>query len=624
MAQDFRIALWCIEPRLNAVSRNGAMFHLEPKVMAVLVCLAQHAGEPVSKEELLQIVWPDTFVTEDVLKRAVFELRRVLEDDARQPRIIQTIPKIGYRLMVQVETRNGVERATAVPVHDEAARVPRRWWLLSLAALLLITVALGAYRLRGRLQKKRESAQIRAIAVLPLENLSRDPTQEYFSDGMTDALITDLAQIRSLKVISRTSSMQYKNTKESLPQIARELNVDGIIEGTVQRSGDRVRITAQLIEGRSDQHMWANSYERDFRDVFSLERDVTRDIVHQVQGRIISSNQSPIPQPQATDPKALEAYLQGIYHLNAYGRGSGEQEMKDAAEYFQRAIDADPNFVRAYIGVAQAHGELPVGSPGDAAIRKKAAEKALALDPKSAEALGILANIRSEKDLDWSGAEQVYRQSIDLNPNNALVRDQFCTLLAEIGRMEEASRECQLAQELEPDKPHMPYLFYWQGEYDRSIAMLRMMAQRHPDDGEVHYVLFENYALNKTSRDCIQELQKALTLYGYSETATRILREFGSSGFKGALRQFVTDLERLHATKQMFVPVNLADVYATLGDKDRAFYWLDQAYAHRDLIGTGEPLDYILVDPMLHPLRSDPRFKDLVRRMRLPPSAVSP
>jgi TolB-like protein/DNA-binding winged helix-turn-helix (wHTH) protein len=621
VGQDFQIADWRVEPRLNTVSRDGTATRLEPKVMAVLVCLAQHAGEPVSKEELLRTVWPDTFVTEDVLKRSVFELRRVLEDDARQPRIIQTIPKSGYRLLVRVNTLDDAGDVALVPVRDEPSRASRRGRLLVLIiglATLLMLVAVGGYKLREQFGNRSRSSQIRSIAVLPLENLSGDPAQQYFSDGMTDALITNLAQIGTLKVISRTSSMQYKHPKKSLREIASELDVEGIIEGTVQRSGDRMRITAQLIDGRTDQHLWANSYERDLRDAFALERDITHDIVNQVQGRITSLSQSPIPQPQTTNPKALEAYLQGIYHLNAYGRGAGEEEMKDAAEYFQRAIDADPSFVLAYIGMAKAHNDLPASSPEDVALSKKAAEKALTLDPKSAEALGILANIKWEKDLDWSGAEQQYRQSIGLNPNIAFVRDQLCTLLAETGRTDEASRECQIAQELEPDRPRLPYVFYWRGEYAMSIAMLRIMAERHPDDGELHYLLFENYALNRTYGESIQELERALTLYGYSETAASIQRAFAAYGYEEALRQFAKDLERLHVTKQMFAPVNLADVYATLGNKDRTFYWLEQAYSHRDRIALGEPLDYVLVDPMLDSLRTDPRYKDLIRRMGLP------
>lgn len=619
MGQDFQIADWRVEPQLNTVSRDGTATRLEPKVMAVLVCLAQHAGEPVSKEELLRTVWPDTFVTEDVLKRSVFELRRVLQDDARQPHIIQTIPKNGYRLLVPVEFMHTAD-GTAAKVRLEKLRKARPWWGVTLvgalAVLLVIEVTLPW--LRGHFRKNGIPAQMQSVAVLPLENLSGDPAQEYLSDGMSDALITDLAQTSSLKVISRTSSMQYKKTKKSLPEVARELNVDGVIEGTVQRSGNRVRVTAQLIDGRSDRHLWANSYEREFRDLFVLERDVSADIAQQVQGRIASSSGSPQPQPHATNPGALEAYLQGIYHLNTYGRGAGEEEMRTAAEYFQRAIDADPDFVLAYIGMAKAHNDLPASSPDDVALSKKAAEKALSLDPKSAEALGILAKISWEKNLDWSVAEQQYRQSIGLNPNIAFVRDQLCTLLAETGRMNEASRECQIAQELEPDRPRLPYVFYWQGEYARSIAMLRMMAERHPNDSEVHYLLFENYVLNRTYGDSIQELEQALTLYGYSETAANIRRAFAAQGYEKALRQFAKDLERLHVTKQIFAPVNLADVYTKLGDKDRAFYWLEQAYSHPDRIALGEPLDYIMVDPMLASLRTDARYKDLIHRMGLP------
>ena len=622
MGADFRLGPWLVEPGLNTVSRHGSSVHLEPKVMAVLVCLAQQPGETVRKDQLLKEVWPDTFVTDDVLIRCISELRRVFEDDARKPSIIETIPKRGYRLLAPIEPINREQIASPLSppqAGPERSRPVRKWSVFALVfGLAIVVLTVLRFGDHTFWLGKSASPQIRSIAVLPLQNLSDDPAQEYLSDGMTDALITDLAQMGSLKVISRTSSMRYKQSKKSLPEIARELNVDGIIEGTVQRSGDRVRITAQLIEGRSDEHLWASSYERDIREVFVLERDVTRDIANQVQAKITGLGQLVLPQPQAITPKALEAYLQGTYHLKGYGRGSGEQELRKASEYFQQAIDTDPNFVLAYIGMAKAHGDVPVSTPEDRAIRKNAAEAALALDPKSSEALGILADLKWH-DFDWSGAEQAYRQSISSNPNNAQVRDDFCTLLAEMGRMEEASRECQIAQELDPDNAHLPFVFYWRGESDRAVAMLRMMIERQPNDGGMHYLLFQSYAQQADHKDAIEELQKTYTLYGYSETAGKLHRAFATSGYNGALLALAKDLERLHAAKQTFMPVNLADLYATLGEKDRAFYWLEQAYAHRDMISLGEPLDYIMVNPMVNPLRSDPRFKDLVRRMGLPP-----
>jgi tetratricopeptide (TPR) repeat protein len=285
---------------------------------------------------------------------------------------------------------------------------------------------------------------------------------------------------------------------------------------------------------------------------------------------------------------------------------------------FSLAIDADPNFVLAYIGMAKAHDDVLVGSREDWEIRRKAAEKALALDPNSSEALGILANLQWEKDFDWSGAEQEYRQAIALDPNNAKVREDFCTLLAEMGRLEEAWRECQIAQELDPGNAHLPFILYWRGEYDRAIAMLRTMIERHPNDGGMHFLLFQCYTQKASHKDSIEELEKTLALYGLTEAANKIQRAFEMSGYRAALQELANELERLQATRKFFAPVNLADIYAILGERDRAFFWLEQAYTYREQVSTGEPVDYVMVDPMLDPLRSDPRFKSLRRRIGLP------
>ncbi len=622
MSNDFRIAAWLVEPGLNTVSRNGITAHLEPKVMEVLACLARHAGKPVSKEELLQTVWPNTFVTDDVLKRSISELRRLFEDDVRESRVIQTIHKRGYRLLVPVEPINGAQSISPAQQSQESRKVGRNWRMLALLSgglAALLVILLGALYLssKERVSGKNADPQIRSIAVLPLENLSGDPGQEYFSDGMTDALITDLAQISSLKVISRTSSMQYKQTKKSLPEIGRELGVDGIIEGATQRSGDRVRITAQLIHGPSDRHLWASTYEGAFRDVFALERNVTEDIARQVQARLSTTDHRPALQPRQTNPTALEAYLQGNYHLNKFGRGSGVEEVRKASEYFQQAIDADPSFALAYIGLGNAHGGLPVSSREDWEIQRKAAEKALALDPNSSEAEAMLAP--GPDNFDWSVAEQAYRKAIALNPSNAQARDDFCTLLAEGGRLDEALQECQIAQELDPNNDHLSGILYWRGEYDHAVAILQMMIERHPDDGGLHYLLFDCYVKKQNYKEAVDELVKTLMLYGFSEAAGKIRHTFAISSYRAALLQSAKEVEHLQANKQLYAPVNLADVYAILGDNDRAFYWLEQAYMHREMIATGEGATFIGVDPMLASLRSEPRFKDLVRRIGLPP-----
>lgn len=622
MERPFLMGPWLVQPCLNTVSRNGRDIRLTPKVMEVLVCLANHAPKPVSKEDLLQTIWPDTFVGDDVLKGAISELRRVFEDDAKHPSIIQTIAKRGYRLMAPVEPVDGEQDKSPTVRSLDPPKKRGSWWTVALVSsgvvglLLILGAAFNVLSLRDRLAGKRASPQIRSIAVLPLENLSGAPGQEYFVDGMTDALITDLAQIGSVRIISRTSSMQYKQTRKSLPEIARELNVDGIVEGTVQRSGDRVRITAQLIEGTSDKHLWANSYERDMSDVFALERDVTEDIAGQVRAQLTTPDQTPSQQARPVNAKALEAYLQGNYHLAGQGRGLGDEEKRKATEYFQQAIDADPNFAPAFVGMAQAHENLLIGS--NSTVRVRVAERAIEIDPANSDARVVLGWVKWQPYLDWQGAEQEFRHAIALNPNNANAHDGLAGLLGAMGRLDEALREGQIAQELDPNQDHLSDALWRRRDYDGTIAIQRMMLKRHPDDGYLHEYLFETYTVKGMHKEAIQEGQQALRLFGLSEAATRVQHAFTIAGYRGAIRQVAKEFEDLQAAKQAFLPGNLAHFYTILGEKDRAFYWLQQAYEHREMIGIDGGLYCMKTDPMYDPLRSDPRFKDLLRRMGLP------
>jgi len=353
-----------VRPSLNSVSRNGTSAQLEPKVMAVLVCLAAHAPEPVPKEKLLQEVWPDTFVGEGVLTRSVHELRQVFQDEAKESTVIQTIAKRGYRLVVPVVPVNGVPPVSpAVEARQTGSLVvPRKlrigMWAVGGVALLGVSLfALNIGGLRDRLLTRNAAPVIRSLAVLPLQSLSADPAQEYFTEGMTDALITDLAQISALKVVSRTTVMRYQGTSEPLPQIARELNVDGIVEGTVQRSGNRVRITAQLIYAPADRHLWAQSFERDVKDMLALQSTVASEIAREVQVKVTAEEQAKLRNVRPVNTKALDAYVEARFHLDQVDKFEFykdkqlalQEERDKALSYLDRAIQIDPDYVPAYL-----------------------------------------------------------------------------------------------------------------------------------------------------------------------------------------------------------------------------------------------------------------------------------
>lgn len=632
MIAYLRVGSWVVKPSLNTISRNGTTTRVEPKVMEVLVCLATHPDEALSKEELVQAVWPDTFVSDDNLKHCISELRRVFEDDAREPRIIQTIPKRGYRLLAPVEPVNGTKDSpipltAEPPVGGVAGTSNARWrmWTVAIGGILLVSVlliALAGPWLRARPVGAEGVLSIHSLAVLPLQNLSADPAQEYFSDGMTDALITSLAQIGSVKVISRTSSMQYKHANKSLPEIASELDVDGIVEGTVQRSGDRVRITAQLIQGPSDKHLWAHTYDGDVHDTFALERDITDDIARQVQERITPAKATQIAQPKRVDARVFDAFLQGNYHLQSFGKGGGDEEKRKAAEYFQQAIDADPSFAPAYVGLAKAHLWLIWPSSQDAEIAKKAAERALALDPNLSDAHGTLGgiNLASWK---WSAAEEEMRRAIAINPNNANAHESLGTLLMELGRFDEGYREAQTAQTLDPGWDHLSDALERQGQFDAAIERQKVSLKVHGDDGYVRVELFRLYLKKGMYKEASFHLDQVAILFGYPEIAAAARRARAASDDRGAIRAFLKAWEHLVVTHQAFSPVNVAEVYAALGDKERAFYWLEQAYAQHnvEIASTDLGLERLNMEYLLDPVRSDPRFKDLVHRVGLPERA---
>lgn len=600
--------------------KSGMRKKLAGQPFEALCILLEHPQEIVGREQMRKRLWPDdTFVDYELaLKRVINRLRETLGDSAENPQFIETVPRKGYRFIAPVS--GNAEPPNLSTTDLPAARRYRGVGIvvgLIAAVLILVMGAFVSATFWQRRPGAGPASQIRSIAVLPLQNLSADPTQEYFSDGMTDALITDLAQIGSLKVISRTSTIQYKGTKKPLPEIARELNVDGIVEGTVQRAGDRVRITAQLIYGPSDKHLWADSCERDMRDVFALEGDIAGDIAHQVRARIATGNQVQAAQPRPVNLKALDAYLEGNFHLNKGLMGSRDAEMRKAGEYFQHAIDADPAFAPAYMGLSSTHYLLWWPSSEDFAIMRASAQKALELAPDSPEAHEAMGNVK-RYDRDFAGWEEEIRRALALNPNNALEHEHLADGLELKGEMDEAWKEYEIAQELDPNQDHLSTALYRRGEYDRAIELALKKAESHPEDGVNHWFLSEIYAQKGLYKKWDQEVEKALIWFDLPQAANRIHRAFVTAGYRGALLQDARELERLIAEKQAYFPGVLAEVYAKLGDKDKAFYWLGQGVENLQMTVSEPLLGYEYAEPGFASLRSDPRLKDLHRRMGLP------
>jgi TolB-like protein/Tfp pilus assembly protein PilF len=452
--------------------------------------------------------------------------------------------------------------------------------------------------------------------VLPLENLSGDPEQDYFSDGMTDELITELAQIKALRVISRTSAMRYKESDKPLQKIARELNVDAVVEGSVLRSGNRVRVTAQLIQASTDQHLWAESYERDLRDVLELQSEVARSIVKEIRIKLSPQEESRLRTAHAVKPDAYEAYLKGRYFWNKRDR----EGVTKGLQYFQQAVELDPTYALAYAGAADSYLVLGTNnwlSPPKALSEAKAAAlKALEIDENLAEAHTSLSQIK-QLDWDWKGTEMEFQKALALNPGYATAHQWYSFYLSNTGRNEEAIREARRAAELDPLSPiislHMGQTFYFARRYGEAKRALERTLELSPDFYLPRYFLGVVYLQDHKFKEGIAKLQEAtLLLPGDDETKATLGYAYALSGRKGDSQDVLNDLKE--QSRKRYVSSSLiALVCVGLGNKEEALGWLEQAYQQRD-----SRLPWVGMEPMFDPLRSDRRLDDLFRRLNLP------
>jgi eukaryotic-like serine/threonine-protein kinase len=513
----------------------------------------------------------------------------------------------------------GDSEGSVIPYVPLGRRPARRWiWAVTLLGLaLLIGVGLWLFSLRTVPQPP---LRIESLVVLPLENLSGDPQQEYFADGMTDALIGDLAKIGSLHVISRTSAMHYKGTKKSLPEIARELKVDAVVEGTVQRAGDRVGIRVQLIQAATDRHLWVETYERDLRDVLGLQSEIAHAIAREIQAKITSAEQVRLARNRSVNRKAFDDDLQGRY---LYWHMRTKENLEEAIEYFQGAISADPTYAPAYVGLADCYnllGTEQIGALPPIEARRKgeeAAGKALELDSELAEAHAALGWLK-HFDWEWAAAEREFKLAIELNPNHANGHLFYSGLLASSGRLDDGIEEVNRAQELDPFSLSISavrgFILENARRYDEAIEQLRRVIAMDPNHYPAHWYLGHTYAASGRFNEAIAASERAAALSGRAPGALGFLGlAYGLAGRKDEANKVLKELLDLQRRRYVSPPA-LANVYIGLGDKDQVFFWLEKAYQERS-----NYMAWLKVFPLHDPLRSDPRFDDLLRRIGLAP-----
>lgn len=497
---------------------------------------------------------------------------------------------------------------TAAAVHGPSRRLPRV--RLAVGALVLIAfIGTGlwlAFRSRGT-----NAADIRSLAVLPLANLSGDPQQEYFSDGMTEALIANLSRISALKVISRTSVMQYKGARKTLPQIARELGVDGVVEGSVVRAGGRVRITAQLIHAASDRHVWAETYDRDLTDVLDLQSEVARKIAAEINVKLTPNEQALLSTAHAVNPRAHEAYLKGQYELSKFTPDS----VRKAINYYTEAVKQDPGFAAAHAGLAHAYFFLaqPMGQPMPRELfaqGQTSGQKAIALEERNAEAHSALADIALFGNWDWTTAEREHRRAIELDPNSAMAHSTYAIFLSTTGRHAEAATEIARAIGLDPLDLRLKALAgevaYMAGDYDRAMRELNDVLELDPRYHRALVILGLVYEAKRMVPEAISSYEKAGATAADVAAARKVYAEHGVQGY---FQWCLDDLKRYPRPS-----AKMAGFSARLGRKDEAFRHLEQAYREHD----GE-LVFLKVEGRYEALRSDPRFQDLLRRIGIPP-----
>ncbi|PYX40948.1 MAG: hypothetical protein DMG83_25350 [Acidobacteria bacterium] len=641
-----RFGVFEVDLKACELRKHGFRIKLAEQPFQVLAFLLERPGEIVTREELRDRLWPgDTFVDFDHgLNNAVMRVREVLLDSSEHPRYVETVPRRGYRFVAPVEetsvpppvpatieleggsTSPASSASNPVLAHtiSEHPGVPR-WFTSRLAGAIAIVVvglaALLAFTIHARSVATNQVNATRStsLVVLPLENLSGDKDQDYFADGMTDELIANLAKIRSLHVISRSTAMTYKGTRKPLSEIARELNVDAVVEGTVMRVGSRVRITAELVQVSTDHHLWADTYESQMGDVLALQNRVSAAIVNEIRINLTPEERERLAKTPAVAPEAYENYLKGLYYWNK----RSDENLTRAIGYFERATQLDPNYALAYAGLsdcyaiisAEIFGTMPASEAAPKA--RAAAVRALELDPTLAEAQTSLATEKFNYEWDWSGAAQGFERAIGLNPSYATAYQRYSLYLIAMGRAQDSFAQIQKARELDPLSLSINFSLGWRlymaRQYDAAITQLKDTLEMDPSYELPHLVAGQAYEQKGNYALAIPELRKAVELSrGTPLMVSALAHAYARSGNRTEAEKLLAQLQA-KSMNQYVSPYYFAIVCVGLGRTEEALDWLEKAFGDRS-----NGLVFLKVEPELDDLRSNSRFIALQQKLEFP------
>jgi len=618
----------------NRLLRKGnEPIALTPKAFDILVLLIQRGGQVVAKDELMQAVWPDSFVEESNLTQTVFMLRKAFGETSDQ-RYVLTVQGRGYRFAPKVEAipHRGLSTVlNPVDQEKESGREtakplsPGKWTsmrsALAGAALVLIAVVALLWLYPSFSQRTSSSVPVRSLAVLPLQNLSGDPSQDYFADAMTDELITSLAKVGSLRVTSRTTVSLYKHTSKTLPEIARELKVDGIVEGSVVRSGQRVRVTAQLIRASADQHLWAETYDRDVGDSLQLQSEVARAITQQVRAQLTPELNAQFTASHAVNPDAYDSYLRGRYYI--YNVSFSDRDtLSRAKDAFEDAIKKDPNLSPAYSGLAQTYVSMALfggtSSPNQAfAQARDAIRKAIELDPNNGEAYDALGALKWRADFDWKAADEAFSKGVALGPSYSCAHEDRAIFLALMGRRAESLAELEKSKQIDPGPvsagAELGVLIQLR-DWPRLLDSSRQQLASNDNDWLMHANLGLGYEGTGKFIEAIAEYQRAIELSNGDDlnAVASLGHAYAVAGRRSDATRVLHDLEQKsrEGKASSYLP---ATIYAGLGDKDKALTLIEKAYKDKSL-----DLGWIFKsDLRTENLRAEPRFQAILRQTGL-------